>query len=143
MLLGEPPGKPVNRYRLSRPSLKITRQPCGRESDTFVIEVWNPFTGGYQLADTVDHAMRRVEELAELIHQMRLKGHPKRHALVDTPDANTTDELQWAEFRINASTCRSYDTRRFDRPIWMRETSLAQAAKITCAKVGCAVPLSD
>jgi hypothetical protein len=132
----------VKRYRLSRPSLKITRQRCGREADTFIIEVWSPFTGCYQLADTMKQAIRRVEELAELIYQMQLQEHPKRHALADTPDANTTDDLQWAEFRINASTQRSYDTRRFDRHVWIRETSLAEATKITCAKVGYAVPLS-
>ena len=140
--LGEPPGKQVDRHRLSRPSLKITRQGSPSEADAFVIEVWNPFTGSYQLAATVEHAMRRVEELADLIYQMRLRRHPKQHVLADAPDVNRTDELQWAEFRINASTYRSYDTRRFDRPSWMRETSLAHAAKITCTKVGCAVPVS-
>jgi hypothetical protein len=139
--LGEPPGKQVDRHRLSRPSLKITRQRSSSEADAFVIEVWNPFTGSYQLADTVKHAMRRVEELANLIYQMRLRRHPKQHVLADAPNVDRTDKLQWAEFRINASTYRSYDTRRFDRPSWMRETSLAHAAKLTCAKVGCAVPL--
>jgi hypothetical protein len=127
--------------RLSRPSLKITRQRSPTETGAFVIEVWNPFTGSYQLADTVKHAMRRVEELANLIYQMRLRRHPKRHVLADTPDADKTHELRWAEFRINASTYRSYDTRHFDRPSWMREPSLAHAAKMTCAQVGCAVPL--
>jgi len=139
--LEEPPGKQVNRHRLSRPSLKITRQRSPSEANAFAIEVWNPFTGSYQLADTVKHAMRRVEELADLIYQMRLRRHPKRHVLADTPDADRTDELQWAEFRVNASTYRSYDTRRFDRPSWIRETSLVHAAKITCAKVGCMVSL--
>jgi len=140
--MGEPLGRQVNMHRLSRPSLKITRQGSLSEADAFVVEVWNPFTGSYQLAATVEHAMRRVEELADLIYQMRLRRHPKQHVLADAPDVNRTDELQWAEFRINASTYRSYDTRRFDRPSWMRETSLAHAAKITCTKVGCAVPVS-
>jgi hypothetical protein len=40
--LGEPPGSKVNRHRLSRPSLKITRQRGGGEADAFVIEVWTP-----------------------------------------------------------------------------------------------------
>jgi hypothetical protein len=132
----------MNMHRLSRPSLKITRQRSPSEADVFVIEVWNPFTGSYQLADTVNHAMRRVEELANLIYQMRLRRHPKQNVLADAPDVDRTDEPQWAEFRINASTYRSYDTRRFDRPSWMRETSLVHAAKITSPKVGCAVPLS-
>ena len=100
--VGELPGKQVNRHRLSRPSLKITRQRSPSEVDAFVIEVWNPFTGSYQLAATVEQAMRRVEELADLIYQMRLRRHPKQHVLADAPDVNRTDELQWAEFRINS-----------------------------------------
>ena len=68
------PEKQVDRHRLGRPSLKITRQRSLSEADAFVVEVWNPFTGSYQLADTVQHAMRRVEELASLIYEMRLRG---------------------------------------------------------------------
>ena len=103
----------------------------------------HPFTGSYQLADTVQHAMRRVEELASLIYQMRLRRHPKRNVLADAPDVNWSADLQWAEFRINAATYPSYDTRHFDRPSWMRETDLAHAVKITCTKVGCAMPTSE
>ncbi len=132
-------GEQVDRHRLSRPSLKITRQRIPGETDAFVVEVWNPFTGSYQLADTVEHAMRRVEELASLIHQMQLRHHPKQNLLADAPDVDGTDELQWAEFRINAATYPSYDTRHFDRLNWMRETDLAHAAKITFAKVGCVI----
>jgi hypothetical protein len=131
----------VDRHRLGRPSLKITRQRSPSEADAFVVEVWNPFTGSYQLADTMEHAMRRVEELASLIYQMRLQRHPKRNALADAPDVNRTDDLQWAEFRINAATYRSYDSRRFDRPHWIREAGLTHAANITCAKVGYAMPI--
>jgi hypothetical protein len=133
----------VDRHRLGRPSLKITRRRSPSEADAFVVEVWNPFTGSYQLDDTVKHAMRRVEELATLIYQMRLRRHPKRNALADAPDANRTDDLQWAEFRINAAAFRSYDTRRFDRPNWIRETGLTDAANITCAKVGYAMTISE
>ena len=137
------PEKQVDRHRLGRPSLKITRQRSLNEADVFVVEVWNPFTGSYQLADTVQHAMRRVEELASLIYEMRLRRHPKRNMLADAPDVNGSDDLQWAEFRINAATYPSYDTRHFDRPSWMRETDLAHAVKITCTKVGCAMPTSE
>jgi hypothetical protein len=133
----------VDRHRLGRPSLKITRQRSLDEADVFVVELWNPFTGSYQLADTVQHAMRRVEELASLIYEMRLRRHPKRNMLADAPDVNGSDDLQWAEFRINAATYPSYDTRHFDRLCWMRETDLAHATKITCTKVGCAVPTSE
>jgi hypothetical protein len=114
--MGGPPEQQVDRHRLSRPSLRITRQRTTSETDAFVIEVWNPFTGSYQLADTVKLAMRRVEELANLIYQMRLRRHPKQNVLADAPDVDRTNSLQWAEFRINATTHRSYDTRRFDRP---------------------------
>ena len=82
----------MDRHRLGRPSLKITRQRSLSEADAFVVEVWNPFTGSYQLADTVEHAMRRVEELASLIYQMRLQRHPKRNVLADAPDVNRSDE---------------------------------------------------
>jgi hypothetical protein len=47
------------------------------------------------------------------------------------------------EFRINATTHRSYDTRRFDRPNWSRQTDLAHAAKVTLAKVSCVMPISE
>jgi hypothetical protein len=109
--------------------------------DTFVAEVWNPFTGGYQLADTVKHAMQRVDELASLIYQMRLQRHPKRDVLTDAPDVDRTVEPQWAEFRINAATHRSYDTRSFDRPSWRREIDLTHATNKTRADAGCARPI--
>ena len=126
----------LDRHRLGRPSLRITRQRSSAEANAYVVEVWNPFVGSYQLADTVNHAIRRVEELACLICQMRVRRHPKRNALADPPDVNRTDNLQWAEFRVNAATYRSYDTRRFDRPTWRRETGLTDATHITCEKVG-------
>ncbi len=129
--------------RLCRPSLKITRQRKPGEPDAFVIEIWNPFTGSYQLADTVESAIERVEGLAGLIHQMQLRRHPKRNLLADTPDVTGVDEREWAEFRINAATLRSYDTRRFGRPSWRRETGLTLAANITCAGVGYAMPIPD
>jgi hypothetical protein len=139
--MGWPPEKQVDRLRLGRPSLKITRQQSPSEADAFVVEVWNPFTGNYQLADTVQHAMLRVEELAGLIYQMQLQRHPKRDALTDAPDVDRTVEPQWAEFRINAATHRSYDTRSFDRPSWRREIDLTHAANITRAAAGCAMPI--
>ena len=113
--------------RLCRPSLKITRQRKPGEPDAFVIEIWNPFTGSYQLADTVESAIERVEGLAGLIDQMQLRRHPKWNLLADTPDVTGVDEREWAEFRINAATLRSYDTRRFGRPSWRRETGLTSS----------------
>jgi hypothetical protein len=131
----------MDKYRLGRPSLKITRQRSPSEVDAFVAEVWNPFTGSYQLADTVKHAMLRVEELASLIYQMQLQRHPKRGVLTDAPDVDTSAEPQWAEFRINAATHRSYDTRSFDRPSWRRAIDRTQAANVTCAEAGCVMPI--
>jgi hypothetical protein len=128
--------KSVNRQRLSRPSLKITRA----ESDGHVFEVWNPFIGNYQPIGSILDAMQRVDELAGLIGQMWLQRHPKQSVLADVPDVDRTDGIQWAEFRVNATTHRSYDTRRFDRPGWMRAGRLTQAAEATCTKVGYALP---
>jgi hypothetical protein len=62
-------------------------------------------------------------------------GHPDRCAR-----PAESDGAQWAEFRVNATTYRSYDTRGFDRLGWMRAAGLAQAAKATCGKVGYAMP---
>ena len=130
----------MNRQRLSRPSFRITRHADRERADTFVFEVWNPFTGLYQQVDSMDIGLRRVNELTQLICQMWLQRHPKQDALIDVPDAAGTEGEQWAEFRVNATTFRSYDTRGFDRLGWMRAAGLLQAAKATCGKVGYAVP---
>lgn len=130
----------MNRQRLSRPSLKITRHVRRGEADGFVFEVWNPFIGNYQPAHSVLDAMRRVEDLAGLIGQMWLQRHPKQSVLADVPDVDRTDGVKWAEFRISATAQRSYETRRFDRPGWMRATGLNEAAETTCTKVGYAMP---
>lgn len=137
-----PGKKAMDRHRLGRPSLKITRQRNPNEGNTFVVEVWNPFIGTYQLAETVKLAMQRVEELASLICQMRIQRHAKRNMLTDPPDVDGTDDLQWAEFRINASTYRSYDTRCFDRRSWSREAGLTYAVNKTCARISYATPIS-
>jgi hypothetical protein len=108
---------------LGRPSLKITRPRSPNEAEAFVVEVWNPFAGSYEFADTLESGMRRVKELASL-RKMWLQRHPKRNA----PDVNRTDKPQWAEFRINTATYCRYDTLRFDRPSWRRETGLTHAA---------------
>ena len=84
--------------------------------------------------------MRRVEDLAGLIGQMWLQRHPKQSVLADVPDVDRTDGVKWAEFRISATAQRSYETRRFDRPGWMRATGLSEAAETTCTKVGYAMP---
>jgi hypothetical protein len=133
----------VNRQRLSRPSLKVTRQWGRGETDGFVFEVWNPFIGNYQPIDSILDAMRRVEELAGLIGQMWLQRHPKQNVLADVPAVTRTDGIEWAEFRINSTTHRSYETRRFDRPAWMRATGLIQAAETTCTKVGYVLPTAN
>jgi hypothetical protein len=131
----------VNRQRLSRPSLRITRHADRERADTFTFEVWNPFPGLYQQVDSIDIGLRRVNELTRLICQMWLQRHPKQDALVDVPDPGGNDGVEWAEFRVNATTFRSYDTRGFDRLGWMRAAGLLQAAKATCGKVGYALPV--
>lgn len=126
----------MNRQRLSRPSLKITRRVDQERAGRFTFEVWSPFTGNYEPAASIVDGLRRVGELADLILQMWLQRHPKRAALMDVPDAERSDSSQWAEFRINVATRRSYDTRRSERPGWIRATGMAQAAAATCGNVG-------
>ena len=133
----------VNRQRLSRPSLRITRRADHEGTNSFVFEVWSPFVGQYQLVESIDIGLRRIDELTTLICQMWLQRHPKQDALTDAPDAQATDASEWAEFRINATTYRSYDTRRHDRPGWTRASNLLQATETTCIRVGCALPHSS
>jgi len=130
----------VNRQRLSRPALRITRQADHDGANSFVFEVWSPFVGQYQPVESIDIALRRIDELTRLICQMWLQRHPKQDALIDVPDPGGNDGVEWAEFRVNATTFRSYDTRGFDRLGWMRAGGLLQAAKATCGKVGYALP---
>jgi hypothetical protein len=126
----------MNRQRLRRPSLRITRHADETRTNSFGFEVWSPFVGEYQKVDTIEDGLRRLDELAALIGQMWLQRHPKQYDLADAPDVDATDAGHWAEFRINATTFRSYDTRRFDRPNWMRAAGMSQAAETTCGKVG-------
>ena len=49
--------------------------------------MWNPFVSDYQSVDSIEDALRRVGELAELICGMWLQRHPKQDALADVPDA--------------------------------------------------------
>jgi hypothetical protein len=132
----------MNRRRLSRTSLRITRQADQEWASRFTVEVWNPFASAYQVAASVEDGLRRVGELADLIGRMWLQRHPKRDVLVDVPDAAAIDGQRWAEFRINASTLRSYDTRYDHRPDWARAAGMTQAAAATCTRVGCTLPVS-
>jgi hypothetical protein len=126
---------------LSRPSLKITRHTDGNQPGGFTFDVWSPFTGSYQLVESIEEGLRRVNELAGLICQMWQQKHRRQGALADLPVVGTQDrprpgEPQWAEFRINAAAYRSYDTRRIDRTGWLRATDQIQAAEMTCKAVG-------
>jgi hypothetical protein len=131
------------RRKLYRPSLKITRHADPCRAGNFTFEVWSPFTGNYQVVASIEDGMRRVDHLADLIYQMWLQRHPKQDALADAPDTDSTDTGKWGEFRINATTYRSYDTRWHDRPGWARATGLIQAAETTCTRVGYALPRSS
>jgi hypothetical protein len=126
-----------------RPSLKITRIPGQRRERSFTFEVWSPFTSDYQAEDSIEDAVRRVNQLASLIFEMSRRRHPGQDALTDTPapDSDNTDE--WAEFRINATAYRSYDTRRHNKLDWTRSGSLIQAVETTCVRVGCVPPASS
>jgi hypothetical protein len=133
----------VIRKKLHRPSLKITRRTDQRRARSFTFEVWNPFTGDYQVEESIEAAMLRVNQLAGLICQMWLQRHPKQDVLMDAPDPEGANTDEWAEFRINATTYRSYDTRRHDKPGWRRAISMIQAAETTCVGIGCAPPRSS
>ena len=126
----------MNRQRLSRPSLRITRQADQDRPTRFIVEVWNPFVSAYQPVSSVENGLARVGALANLICRMWLQRHPKRDVLVDVPDPRATEGTRWAEFRINASTFKSYDTRYDDRPGWARAAGMTQAAATTCTRVG-------
>lgn len=126
----------MNRQRLSRPSLRITRQVDQRQDCRFAVEVWNPFAAVYQVANSVDDGLRRVDELAALISRMWVQRHPKRDVLVDVPDPAAIGGANWAEFRINATAFRSFDTRNDTRTAWARAASMTQAAATTCSRIG-------
>lgn len=128
------------RQRLHRPSLKVTRATGRLEVSRFKFEVWSPFTGSYQTEDSIETSLQRMNQLASLICQMWLQHHPKLDTLTDAPDTADAGIAEWAEFRVNPTTLRSYDTRRHDRPDWARATGLTQAIETTCMKVGCTPP---
>ena len=131
------------RRQLHRPSLRVTRNPDRDRVRSFTFEVWSPFTGKYQAVESIEAAMGRVDRLARLIGAMWLQRHPKQNALMDAPSPDGANAGEWAEFRINATAYRSYDTRRHDRHGWARASSLQQATETTCIRVGCAPPRSS
>jgi hypothetical protein len=126
--------------RLRRPSLKVTRDADQSRASGFVFEVWSPFTGRYQVADSLDLAIKRIDQLAGLICQMWLQRHPKLDTLTDAPTSAHIDIAEWAELRVNPTTYRSYDTRWHDRPTWARATGLTHAVEATCGRIGYALP---
>ena len=126
----------MNRRRLSRPSLKITRCPDQSHSGGFIVEVWNPFVSAYQAVISVQEGLRRVGELSDLICQMWLRRHPKLDALCDVPNAVALDGERWAEFRISGTTFKSCDTRCDEQPAWIRSPGMGQATSATCIRVG-------
>lgn len=129
--------------RLSRPSLRITRRDDQDQSGSFTFEVWSPFAGSYQPVESIEDGLRRVRDLADLIYQMWLRKHPKQTLLVNVPEADRFSGAQWAEFRINPVTYRSYDTRHGDRPEWARAAGISQAATMTCVRSGYMLPMPD
>jgi len=96
---------------------------------------WNLFVGVYQRVDSVEDGATRVGELADLIYRMRLRRHPKQDILIDVPETATANEGHWAEFRANAATFRTYDTRSDDQPAWIRATGMMEAASVVRTKV--------
>lgn len=131
----------MNAQKIGRPSLRITRHTDGQHASGFTFDVWSPFTGSYQVVNSIEDGVRQVNELASLIGQMVQRHHAKQSHLSDlpvvaAPDRMRAGEPQWAEFRISPGTYRSYDTRRIDRTGWLRAIDQVQAAEMTCLAVG-------
>jgi hypothetical protein len=122
--------------RLSRPSLKISRQQDQEQASNFIFEVWSPFAGRYERVESIEDGLRRVRALASLIFQMWLHEHPKQALLVSVPDVDGSENSLWAEFRVNPAANCSYDTRHGGDPAWARSTGIKHAAATTCAKSG-------
>ena len=132
----------MDKRRLTRPSLKITRHHDQPEAVRFTFEIWNPFAGAYQTVDSVEAGLARMAKLARLISLMSLRRHPKQILLADAPDAEPGGQNPWAEFRVNATGSRSYDTRYDGQIAWARATGMVQAAATTFAHVGYVRPAS-
>jgi len=131
----------MEKQRLTRPSLKVTRYTDQPGAIRFTFEVWNPFAGAYQSVDSVEDGLTRMAELARLIVRMWLRRHPKQTLLTDAPDADPASQDRWAEFRVNATAFRSYDTRYDGQIAWARATGMVQAAATTFAHVGYVRPV--
>jgi hypothetical protein len=127
----------MGHVRAARPTLKITRHSDAGAGGQFGFEVWNPFTGRYQPTESLADGLRRVDELASLIAQMYARNHPRQAALTDAPDPKGAGGGRWAEFRVNPASHPSYDTRRSDRPAWLRSNGgKATVAEMICNSVG-------
>ena len=126
----------------SRPSLRITRDDATDGNNHFAFKVWSPFTGRYDDVASLADGMRRIEQLADLIHLMWLRRHPRQARLLDTPPASYAEAGTWAEFRVNPDEVRSYEIRRSGRDTWVRALGSADdvAAEI-CRSVGYAMGL--
>jgi len=98
----------------------------------FIVEVWNLSLGLISESTRSRIEWHASDGLANLIYRMWEQRHPKRDALVDVPDPPVIVGQRWAEFRINASTSKSYDTRCDDRPARARAGGMTQAVAATC-----------
>ena len=56
----------MHRRGLCRPSLKITRSGDHMKADRFCIEIWKPFRHEYQLINSVEEDMARVNDLGQM-----------------------------------------------------------------------------
>ena len=132
----------VKKRALCRPSFRLTRRTNKGQPSDFIAEVWNPFLHAYQPVASVQDGLRRIGELADLIGRMWSRRHPKRDALEDVPNPATSNEERWAEFRVNGTVFRSYDTRYNDRPAWVKSAGMMEAATTICTRMGHAPPAS-
>jgi hypothetical protein len=134
-------GRPADRSRPARPSLRISRLEVQNALGSFTFEVWNPFTASYHSVASMEVGLRRSDYLAGLIGQMWRQQHPRRHALLDPPVPDGIKRAPWAELRINPAAFRSYEFRYSDRPAWVRADGKDHAAEAICERVGYVWPM--
>jgi hypothetical protein len=105
------------------------------------LEVWNPFTAGYEPVSSLDDGLFRMGELAEQVGQMWVRHDPALASLKDAPDPAENDGAEWGECQVSAQAKLLYETRNLDQFAWKEAASRAAAAvEPICNEVGYALP---
>ena len=122
---------------MSRPALRIIRHDTADGAATFTFEVWDPFTAAYAAQPGLDAAIEQVDGLLERVRELWLRGDAGQSSLVDVPDPDLAEDVEWAEFRASAQANRVHETRNFDAPHWRKAMGgRAGAVETACNEVG-------